>query len=47
MLTDVVDAQSSTEQTVTQALGALQNILEYIGTIAVGEDCRAPPRVNW
>jgi uncharacterized membrane protein YeiH len=29
-------AQGSTDQTVSQALGALQNILEYAGTIAFG-----------
>ena len=36
MLADVVLAQGSTDPTVTEALGALQNILEYIGTIAFG-----------
>lgn len=36
MLADVVIAQGSTEQTVTEALGVLQTVLEYIGTIAFG-----------
>lgn len=29
-------AQSSTQQTVSQALGALQTVLEYVGTVAFG-----------